>query len=351
MLVNRQTLSTGFARSLTGNICVALVALLEGCAARNFKDCVESRSIKSHFAETETKVKLDAEIEHQGGGITFERASRIADEFESTSDYCTVQELICRCASKFLSDDTVSQQDCMNNGAHCSQRRNEVPAEGTESARVDPSGTSGAPVRPPSSAGDPMESINGGMFQGTNGRIGPMKIEHFYMDRTEVTIFEYRKCVKAGVCREPRYELHKEWIQDKHPVANVSFRDAMAYCTWVGKRLPSAHEWTWAAQGRDEKRKYPWGDAPPTCARAVMLDGGAGCGTEWVLPVSSKSGGMSRDGLEDMAGNVSEWTSTMYDDRNLVLGGDFYQADMRISREDSYWPTEQKWTVGFRCAQ
>jgi len=93
---------------------------------------------------------------------------------------------------------------------------------------------------------------------------------------------------------------------ENHPVAEVTWAGALAYCRWRGARLPSEAEWEAAARGI-QGRRYPWGDAPPTPERAVI-----GQPSGVTLPVGSRPKGATPDGLLDMAGSLAEWTSTLY---------------------------------------
>jgi formylglycine-generating enzyme required for sulfatase activity len=126
----------------------------------------------------------------------------------------------------------------------------------------------------------------------------------FWIDRVEVTNARYRRCVEAGACTAPLGGLLDEPSRAEHPVVVVSWRQAVAYCGWAGKRLPTEAEWEKAARGVDGRR-YPWGDRfDPSRANAGYTAGTAAAG--------SFPAGASPSGVLDMAGNVWEWTSSLY---------------------------------------
>jgi formylglycine-generating enzyme required for sulfatase activity len=94
-----------------------------------------------------------------------------------------------------------------------------------------------------------------------------------------------------------------------HPIHDVSWYGAEAYCAWRGKRLPTEAEWERAARGTDGDA-YPWGNGDPNCGRAIYGPGSPdGCGTGESWPVGSLEDGRSAVGAWDMAGNVWEWTA------------------------------------------
>ncbi|MBI2315473.1 MAG: formylglycine-generating enzyme family protein [Betaproteobacteria bacterium] len=149
---------------------------------------------------------------------------------------------------------------------------------------------------------------------------------------------------------------------DRHPVVQVSARDAAAYCAWRGLRLPTEEEWEFAARGTDG-RSYPWGNEPPAQRGERRANFGserccapdASDGFERTAPVESYALGTSPFGLADMAGNVWEWTSAAYSGRSgqVALRGGGWGNDpygLRASYRHGNPPDIGLDMVGFRCA-
>jgi len=151
-----------------------------------------------------------------------------------------------------------------------------------------------------------------------------VRVSGFQMAKTEVTVAQYRACVKARACTKPKSGKYCNWGKsgrDDHPINCVDWNQAVAFSKWAGGRLPTEAEWEYAARSGGKDRKYPWGDAKATCRYAVMDDkrttGSAGsetdgCGGNRTWPVCSKTRGNTTQGLCDMAGNVWEWVHDWY---------------------------------------
>ena len=132
-----------------------------------------------------------------------------------------------------------------------------------------------------------------------------VRLDAFSIDQVEVTIGRYRACAEAGVCNafEPsdyQRAVISETVQsDDYPVT-VGWEDALRYCQWVGKRLPTEAEWEKAARGTDG-RFFPWGN-----------EWEAGRVSQEWNSVGRYPQGASPYGALDMVGSVSEWTLDSY---------------------------------------
>ncbi len=121
-----------------------------------------------------------------------------------------------------------------------------------------------------------------------------VKVKTFGLAQTEVTVAQYKRCVAAGKCTRPYTGMYCNWGhagRGSHPVNCVEWKQAAAYSRWAGGRLPSEVEWEYAARGGGLARKYSWGNEKPTCDRAILKDGGWGCGKGRTWPVCSKPKG------------------------------------------------------------
>ncbi|HXV83142.1 MAG TPA: selenoneine synthase SenA [Candidatus Binatia bacterium] len=109
---------------------------------------------------------------------------------------------------------------------------------------------------------------------------------------------------------QQRFFDHYVPLREHLPVIHISWYEAEAYCSWVGRRLPTEAEWEVAASGEpagaslsNRRRHFPWGDDPPTVERA-NLDWRSG-----LVEVGAHPGGDSAFGCRQMIGNIWEWTA------------------------------------------
>lgn len=193
---------------------------------------------------------------------------------------------------------------------------------------------------------------------------GKVSVNGFWIDRYEVSFDQFGKFVQAS-----NYKAQGNWEQLKsrgsnHPVVNVTWNDAGAYCRWADKHLPSEAEWEYAARGSDG-RKYPWGNQWD--ATRARFRGNKGSGT--TANVGAYPSGASPFGAQDMAGNVWEWTASLEkpypyvatDGRedsktsgSRVSRGGSWLGDsdiLRVSVRDFLSPSSKNDKLGFRCAQ
>jgi formylglycine-generating enzyme required for sulfatase activity len=170
-------------------------------------------------------------------------------------------------------------------------------------------------------------------------------VRPFYVDRYEVTVGRYRRCVAAGACdaaglgNEGPYDdagnydargthyrpsphctyRDRASTDDPRPVNCISFAQAEQVCRFEGRRLLSEAEWERTARGLgDRGRTYPWGEDPPDCNRA-SFGYGAGCGLAEAVDVGTARSGATAEGVFDLAGNVAEWTADWYSERYYAM--------------------------------
>jgi len=208
-------------------------------------------------------------------------------------------------------------------------------------------------------------------------------IDAFWLDRTEITNIQYEHCVQNGPCSAPKdfssqtrgYYYNEPEFAD-YPIINVTWYQAVAYCTWVGARLPKEAEWAFAARG-PESLYFPWGNEFDGThlnycdAKCDMpyFDPSTDDGHPDTSPVDSYPEGASWVGTLDMLGNVWEWVwdwhslyeghpslehpnSDAIETYRVMRGGgwDTARGHARNAFRNWYLPDQYSNSIGFRCA-
>jgi formylglycine-generating enzyme required for sulfatase activity len=196
----------------------------------------------------------------------------------------------------------------------------------------------------------------------------PVVVTPFWMDRTEVTVGAYRECVDKGACARPErasVACTFDAGDAELPVSCVRWRDADAYCRFAKKRLPSEREWEFAARG-PFATPFPWGSAV-SCTNAVTLineQSAKSCASR-PAHVGAHPTGASVFGVQDLSGNVEEWTSDWYVESlgpgpaprsgaaHVLRGGGWLStpSQSRTTARDWGSALEAGPNVGFRCAR
>jgi formylglycine-generating enzyme required for sulfatase activity len=208
------------------------------------------------------------------------------------------------------------------------------------------------------------------------------ELSSYYIARYPVTVAQFRAFVQAGEYK-PDTERYLEGV-DNHPVVYVTWHDAVAYCRWLTERLqtwedtpeplgtllrergwvitlPSEAQWEKAARGpldgTNPGRIFPWGNDPDTNRANYRMTIGR------TSSVGCFPGGAGPYGVEDLSGNVWEWTRTQWqenyesyqpdlpvEDRAVLRGGAFYDDEwyVRCAARDDYYPNFRDDCIGFR---
>jgi formylglycine-generating enzyme required for sulfatase activity len=180
------------------------------------------------------------------------------------------------------------------------------------------------------------------------------------MDIYPVTVAAYRRFMEETGADKPAFWNNPQFNGDEQPVVGISWEEARSYARWAGKELPTEAQWEYAARGT-ENRKYPWGNLLPEPAR---------CNFDKYLGmpsmVSMHEEGKSPQGIFDLAGNVSEWTSDPFRPyaalpeekeaheqrpRKAIRGGCYESsaAEMVTSWRAGEFHNVRLATLGFRC--
>ena len=197
-------------------------------------------------------------------------------------------------------------------------------------------------------------------------------LKAFYLDVKEVSQEEYARFAKMTKRPLPKIEVFEDdqskLLRPEFAAMSMTWDEALAYCKWAGKRLPTEAEWEKAGRG-EGKRKYAWGDIFMNGRANANVDGSED-GFRYLAPPGSFETGRSPYGVYDMTGNVAEWVADTYDehyyekapyrdpkgpevgDLKVVRGGSWRETQhhARLSKRFAakFWRTDI--TIGFRCA-
>ncbi len=232
-----------------------------------------------------------------------------------------------------------------------------------------------------------MVLVEGGSFEmgGNDGYdderpIHNVTLSDYYIGKYEVTVGQYRKFCKETGHRFPAkpkrewYDEHenvKDWVwRDNHPIVNISWFDAEAYCQWLSEEtgdnysLPTEAQWEFAARGGTKSDGYEYAGSNDIVKVAWFDETTYERGTRPVGQLTA-----NELGLFDMSGNVFEWCADYYGKYNTkskkdpkgpkkgqyrtIRGGSWYYVDefCRVTQRDCPKPTLKKFSYGFRVVK
>jgi formylglycine-generating enzyme required for sulfatase activity len=178
----------------------------------------------------------------------------------------------------------------------------------------------------------------------------------FYIARCETTWDQYRVFCDAQIHKKPDAPIWNP--AGDHPVVNVTWFDAKAFCDFAGLALPTEAQWEKAARGADG-REYPWGNNwdGSKCNHGLekgLQEADPSDGDKYTSPVDRHPAGASPCGALNMAGNVFEWCEDWFDEgayRRYARGDELppQTGEKRVFRGGS-WFTDRRATRAARRA-
>jgi formylglycine-generating enzyme required for sulfatase activity len=261
------------------------------------------------------------------------------------------------------------------------------PPVGSASIKPVASAKPPASAQPASKCPAGMAAVPAGTFKLDETK-ATMKVAAFCVDVNEVTVDDYTSCVAKNACAKSAVYSDDPKLGNQgcnlgrpgrglHPINCISYEEASSYCTFAKKRLPTDEEWEWVARNGDDGSRYPWGAAPVDETRANVC--GAECpehykgfgdhplqamfkgddGFAESAPVGSFPKGQNKLGVNDLAGNVWEWTSTSDVGadgvaRKIVRGGGFLSEVPMLIQTGTRGAEKadtRTWQFGVRCAK
>ena len=192
----------------------------------------------------------------------------------------------------------------------------------------------------------------------------------FWITTGEVTVKAYKLFLEAEHHPPPRIQtqVNPEYLRTENPIVEVTWDDARAYCGWAGGRLPAEAEWEYAARGGKADLIYPWGNEVTRNNANYLGTGKKGEKDRYQELAPAGTFKQNAWGLEDVAGNVSEWvadfSSANYDDaaaadpagpregkERIARGGSWAATakELRTSRRKPLDPSKGYNGTGIRC--
>ena len=222
------------------------------------------------------------------------------------------------------------------------------------------------------------------------GPVHEVTLSPFALQRFAVSVRQFRWCITYGPCDVEDVGQGEQFTftpmsiydammvireGDDAPITGITWEGAKTYCEWVGGRLPTEAEWEYGARGGALQRRYPWGDASPTCEHAhVAAVAGVSCDVTGPqsAALDSPRGRDAAGHLVGLSGNVMEWTADWYNPagygarttsrdptgseqgtQRVVRGGSWMSdnaLELRAAARGKLAPETKHPGVGVRCA-